>query len=238
MTTRHADTPYDVDLEPGSTPVRGPSPIVTRVAAGGELVVYAVATGLATAIPLPFADAFVAGLARGSAMRHVASRRGVRLTREARDTLGAASRGPAQRSIPIRLARTIATRFFAPIRVLSRAEDGLATFFAAILLDHYLGTREHEGAISIDEATRVRKAMDVAVAEGVLEALQSLPRGLYAMLADTMRAATQLDTEDRNPVERMIDVLLDGVADGPNELLDRLRGSFDSALERGEHEQA
>jgi hypothetical protein len=40
----------------------------------------------------------------------------------------------------------------------------------------------------------------------------------------------ELDTEDRSPVERAVDTLLDAAADSPESILERLRGAFDHAM--------
>src|SRR3972149_2108562 len=58
-------------------PGGGAGPPAAR-AAGPGMAIYAAAAGLATAVPVPFVDGVLAGLARGAAMRRTAARRGVR----------------------------------------------------------------------------------------------------------------------------------------------------------------
>src|SRR5690606_25929324 len=77
-------------------------------ARGAGVMVYAAASGLLTSVPVPFLDSLLGGLARGAALRRIAGRHGVRLTREARDVLaaprGAGAGATAGRALP-RLAR-------------------------------------------------------------------------------------------------------------------------------------
>jgi hypothetical protein len=74
--------------------------------------------------------------------------------------------------------------------------------------------------------------MEAAFSAGGLESLRSLPVGALEILVRAARAAVALDIEDRGPVERFVDALLDGVADAPSEWLERLRVLFDEALVR------
>jgi hypothetical protein len=191
--------------------------------------VYAAAAGLATAVPLPFADRVLSGLARGAALRRVAKRHGVRLTRGARDILsgGRVSQDPKGRWL-----RSAISSALAPLRIASRVDDAVSTWAAAILLDHHLTTAERpRGApLSRDEAVAIRHAMDSAEVHAVLEALRLAPSGVARAIGDALRAAVELDTEDRSPVERAVDTLLDAAADSPESILERLRGAFDHAM--------
>jgi hypothetical protein len=195
--------------------------------------VYAVAAGLATAVPVPFADRVLSGLARGSALRRVAKRHDVRLTRGARDVLsgGRVSRDPKGRWL-----RSAITSALAPLRVASRVDDAISTWSAAVLLDHHLATAERpKGApLSRDEALAVRHAMDSAEVDAVLEALHLAPGHVVRTIGESLRAAVELDTEDRSPVERAVDTLLDAAADSPGSVVERLRAAFDRAMREEE----
>ncbi len=192
--------------------------------------IYAAAAGLATAVPVPFADRLLSGLARGAALRRVARRHDVRLSRGARDVL---SGGRVNRDPKGRWLRSAVASAFAPLRIASRVDDAVSTWAAAILLDHHLTVAERPkgAALSRDEAIRIRHAMDSAEVDAVLEALRLAPGGVFKTFGEALRAAAGLDDEDRSPIERAVDTLLDAAADSPESILARLRAAFDRALQ-------
>lgn len=198
----------------------------------GNVGVYAAAAGLAAALPVPFVDALLSEAARGAAMRRVAARHGVRLTRDARRVLAAP--GQLEGGRKARVVRSVLSRVLLLVRMANRFEDAIAAFVSASLLDYYLKTsgRRSGSPMTEAEARRVRRAMDVAAMEGVLGSLRRTPEGAGALastLADAFRGS---DVEDRTPVERVIDAFLDVLADGPSELVSEVKARFDSVLER------
>lgn len=211
--------------------VREPPRALARPATAG-VEVYAAVAGLAATVPVPFLDAMLARLARGSAMRRVAARRGVRLTPEARIVLARPGLAAPLGSAPARLLRTAFTRALAPVRFASRLEDATATFLASRMLDHYLATADRRPGAPMGEreASAVRAAMEQAWADSGLEALRTVPVGVADLIARAGKAALQLDAEGRGPVERFVDALLDGAADAPSDLAQRMRDHFDAAL--------
>lgn len=196
------------------------------------VAVYAAAAGLASVVPIPFIDGVLTGVARGSAVRRIAGRRGVRLTRDARKTLAGISITRPTGTGAARLLRMALSRALAPIRIASRIEDATATVLSAILLDHYLATSDRRVGSPLDdrEARRVRDAMESAFSASGLESLRTLPLGALEVAVGAGRAAFSIDSEDRGPVERFVDTLLDGAADAPSEWMERLRVLFDTAL--------
>lgn len=202
-----------------------------RPATGG-VVVYAAVAGAASVVPVPFLDAVLAKLARGSAMRRVASRRGVRLTPDARVVLARPGLSAQLGTGPARLLRTAITRALAPVRIASRIEDATATFLSALMLDHYLATSDRRPGAPLGdrEAGIVRAAMEQAWADSGLEALRTVPVGIFELVVHAAKATVQLDTEGRGPVERFVDALLDGAADAPDDLMQRMRDHFDAAI--------
>ena len=134
-----------------------------------------------------------------------------------------------------RLLRAALTRALSPIRIASRLESGVASFFTVVLLDHYLRTSDRRSGMPLDEleAERIRRAMESALADSGIEALKTAPLGALELAARSVRSAAAVDTEDRGPVERLIDGLLDGLADAPGDAIDRLTEVFDAALARG-----
>lgn len=216
-----------------ATLVRGTPTALAHAPASG-VVVYAAAAGMASIIPIPFLDGLVTGVARGSAVRRIAARRGVRLSHEARRTLAGVSITRPTGTGTARLLRIALSRALSPIRIASRLEDAAATALSALLLDHYLLTEERRVGAPIEEreARRVRNAMEEAFSAGGLESLRALPLGALEILMRAARAAMALDPEDRGPVERFVDALLDAAADAPSEWFERLRTLFDEALVR------
>lgn len=195
-------------------------------------VVYAAAAGALSAVPVPFIDGFLGAMARGSAMRRVASRRGVHLSRAARKTLGQVTLSrPAGRG-PGRLLRTALSRALAPIRIASRFEEAAATFLAALVFDHYLATSSRRPGAPIGgaEALQIRTAMEHAFVDGGLEALRSLPFGVLELLYHAGKDSLRPDLEDRNFVERFVDHVLDGAADAPSDVFERICYLFDAAM--------
>ena len=208
---------------------------LARASTGGAAV-YAAAAGAVSAVPVPFLDGILGGIARGSAMRRVASRRGVRLSREARKVLSQVSLSRSTGTGPARFLRAALSRALAPIRIASRMEEAGATFLAALVFDHYLQTSQRRPGAPVGEAEalRIRAAMEQAFVDGGLEALRSVPMGALETLYHAGRDSLQPDLEDRGFVERFVDHVLDGAADAPSDVFQRMCDLFDAAMERSE----
>lgn len=222
-----------VDVEDGLAEDRGRHP--APVGGGSPMAVYAAAAGLAAAVPVPFVDSALGGLARGAALRRVASRHGVRLAGEAREILSRPLAAERSRSWGASVVRRSLARIAAPLRIAVRLEDALMTCVAALLLDHYLATadRERGAPIGVDEARRLRGAIEHAAVAGAAGSLREAPGRFWTALREALRAAATPDPEDRSPAERLVDALLDAAADAPGEMGERMRAAFDDALGRG-----
>ena len=222
-----------------SSPLARETPRALSRQGSGGAAVYAAAAGVVSAVPVPFLDGILGGIARGSAMRRVAARRGVRLSREARKVLAHVSLTHSTGSGPARLLRAALSRALAPIRFMSRAEEAGASFLSALVFDHYLQTSERrEGApVGEAEALRIRAAMEAAFTNGGLEALRAVPVGALEALIRAGKDAAKPDLEDRGIVERFMDSLLDGAADAPSDVFSRMCELFDAALLRSEDER-
>jgi len=207
-----------------------PTAIVHAPSSG--IVMYAAAAGLASIVPVPFLDGLLTGVARGSAVRRIAARRGVRLSHEARKTLAGVSMTRPTGTGTARLLRMALSRALSPIRIASRLEDATATVLSSLLLDHYLVTEERRIGSPLEdrEARRIRTAMENAFAASGLESLKAVPLGALDIIVRAAKAALAIDAEDRGPVERFVDALLDAAADAPSDWLERLRVLFDEAL--------
>ncbi|MFO0692697.1 MAG: hypothetical protein U0230_04025 [Polyangiales bacterium] len=199
----------------------------------GNVAVYATAAGLASAVPVPFLDTLLARTSRGAAMRRVAQRHDVQLTREARKVLG--SPDLVKKDARVRgyqLARTVLQRFVLPLNAISRLEDGFAALASAALFDHYLETtpRPQGGTLDGDEARWVRGAIDAAVVEGIEDVVRSLPGGAKQLWADLVSTVKTQDVEGRMKHEAVVDTLLDALADLPEDLVRTLVARFEQEL--------
>ena len=74
--------------------------------------------------------------------------------------------------------------------------------------------------------------MEAAWAESGLEALRTVPVGIFEVVRHAVTTTAKVDPEGRSVLERFVDSLLDGTADAPGDLMQRLRDHFDGALER------
>lgn len=205
-----------------------------RKGSSEHTLVYAGLAGLAGVVPIPIVDGMVSALARGAAMRRVAMRHGVALSRSARKVLAAPGVREASGSTGARVVRSLVTRFVPPVRMAARAEDAVATVIAAVLLDHYLATADRTpGPIGELEARVLRAAMDAAIGPGAFASMRDAPAGVGRAMKDAVDSTRGDDDEGRGLVERVADVLLDGIADVPAGLALRLRTAFDDALAAG-----
>ncbi|GAB5541601.1 MAG: hypothetical protein SangKO_013610 [Sandaracinaceae bacterium] len=220
-------------VDTGALEERRATPLARQ--AGASTAVYAMVTGLAGAVPIPMLDGLLSELSRGAAMRRVARRHGVALTPGARAILSGPGMLKATSSERGRLLKAAVASFVAPFRVAARAEDALGTLSAAIMLDHFLRKpgRPSGAALTEAEAHRIRAAMDGAVADAGIDALRTVPFGLWGIFRRGFDAIVQADQEGRSVVERFVDAILDGLADAPNDLVDTLTHHFDQVLERG-----
>lgn len=195
------------------------------------VLLYAAISGIASSVPLPWFDGVFARTARGSAMRRVAQRRGIRLTHEGRRILSQAGVGIGRIGLKGRVVRAALTRMMPFLNAASRIEDALETVACVLLFDHYLSSA-NRGTHPLDqsEAERVRDAMRSALTHGVFSSFRDAPRGLWDTLKDVVADFRAGDDEDRRIVERLVDALLDGLASGPEGFTARLTRSFDEAL--------
>lgn len=202
--------------------------------AGVSVTVYAAVAGLASAVPVPLLDTVLSELARGAAMRRVARRHGVVLTPDARAILAGPGAVHATSTERGRMLKSALSTVLAPFRIAARIEDGVGTLLAAILLDYFLRRpdRPRGAALTEGEARRVRAAIERAIADSGFDALKTIPLGVWKIVRRGFDAVITADTESRSPLERLVDAILDGLADAPDELVDTLIHNFDEALTR------
>lgn len=203
----------------------------------GPVAIFALAAGLSAAIPIPVLDSILSGLGWGSAMRMVAARHQVRLTQEARTVLGAPRGHADEPDVNKRRVIGLLKRAAAPLRVVHRIENALVAFTGAFLFDHYLRTSDRrEGApLGEAEARRVRSAIDAASIDGFVLSLRKAPMGIVGIAVDAVKVAVTLDTEDRPPLERVMDHLLDAAVESHSDMSQALEKRFDRAFAESEH---
>jgi hypothetical protein len=200
-----------------------------------NLGVYAAAAAFLSGLPVPIVDGLLSDAARGAAFRRVAAGHGVRLGAGARKALVSQPYMPKGRGRTIaRAARSIVQRVFVPARVATRVEMASRALVEARLFQLYLSTAERrEGApLGVHEAERVRKAMGTALRDGLSE----VSAGIVARLrqaASALVASRHPDDphDDRAPLERIVDALLDVAADLPRDALEPIEARFLAALE-------
>lgn len=167
-------------------------------------------------------------------MRRVAARRGVRLSPGARKKLSSAGVGIGRVGFKGRFMRAALTRVFPVLNAASRVEDALETVACVFLLDHYLATAPRGARpLEEDEAERIRGAMTKSLTNGVFASFRDAPRGLWDTVLAIVADVRAGDDEERGLVERVVDAILDGVANAPEGFSHRLTGAFDNALYEG-----
>lgn len=212
------------------------SPVTRTQERAGFVPVYAIAAGLAAAVPMPFVDTFLARTARGSAMRRVASRHGLTLSPEARKVLGGIELPKAASVSGYKVARTVLQRYLFPMLPISRVEDGLATLGSAMLFDSYLRHRPVAKGTMIDEAMAktIRTSIDAALLYGVADLARTVPEAAKRLATESYAAVKTRDAEGRARHEALVDHLLDAIADVPEGMLTTLELRLEQELARGE----
>jgi len=201
----------------------------------GFVPVYAVAAGLAAAIPMPFVDKWLARTARGSAMRRVASRHGLALSSDARRVLGEIGLPKDIRVRGYTVARSVLQRYLFPMIPVGRLEDALAALASATLFDSYLRRRPYPAGTVLDakDAKRIRKSIDAAMVQGMADLAKSMPQVTRELASESWSVVRTRDAEGRARTEAIVDHLLDTIADIPESLLTTLEVRLEQELAVG-----
>jgi hypothetical protein len=192
----------------------------------GRLGVYTALGASVAALPLPWLPDALTRRVRGALVHDIAVRRGLSLTPEARELLAEPS-GPdgprgivsqALRFFGVKLAARLFTRF-GPIGLVWPVQYALRTFVLGCLFDRYLERSRIERAvrIDVDEARRVRRAIDAALARAIT--VQIAPAEEPAPIDD-----------QRDPTTALVDALIGLAAGVPERLLRRIEVAFDELL--------
>lgn len=190
----------------------------------GRLGTYTLLGGATGVVPLPWVPEAIAKRVRGALVHDICARRGLSLTPEARTVLVDSPTSDGPRAI---LAQGAA---FAVLRVLGRVgpfglvapiRSAIGTFVLGHLLQRYLDTARTTRAarIDVDEARRVRRAIDQAL--------------IYAVTTEPRRAGddgSRAPEELRDSTTQVVDGVLITVAGLPGWLVRRLDAAFDEVI--------
>jgi hypothetical protein len=210
-----------------------PASLATRPAVErGRIGVYAAMGASVGAVPLPWLPGSLAKRVRGALLHDIALRHGVSLTPEARATLAdpaglGAPRGWVEqgvRFVGVRLAARALARL-GPVGVVWPLRDAVRTFALGHLFDRYLSTLRTERAVRIDveEARRVRRAIDSAFARAV------------TLAPEPTEEPTPVD-DQRDAMTALLDGLFSLAAGVPDRLVRRLDLAFDELVGPPGHE--
>ncbi|MGD0673977.1 MAG: hypothetical protein ABSC94_01075 [Polyangiaceae bacterium] len=192
----------------------------------GRLEVYALLGASAGAVPLPWVPEIFARSVRGALVHDVATRQGLSLSPEARDVLAAPHANGASRPLFVQALRFIGSRValralaaVGPIRLVRPLRGALRTYVLGRLLSRYIDVSRTEGGIRIglEEATRIRSAIDGAWTRALSVAAEDEPEPLPV-------------EDERDPTTAFVDGLLGMAAGLPSRLLHRLDAAFDDIM--------
>jgi hypothetical protein len=185
----------------------------------GRLAILTALVMGANAVPLPLLPDFVIARVRGAIAHDTATRHGLSLTQDARTIL--ASADPESRALARKageaVLRQIARRL-GPLAAVATLSRGLEAYALGLLFDRYIQRFRASGSvrIDIDEARRVRDAIDHSV-------LRVLSPALRPTLTTVRPGAEDLRTE----ATRFLDSILLTGASLPSYFERRLEAAFD-----------
>ncbi len=212
--TRHDDA--------AAVPAKYWHPPVAR----SRLGVYAAIGAVAGAVPLPWVPDALARRVRGALVHDIATRHGLTLAPEARAVFAEPSGPNGPRGVLAQALRFAGTRIalrvvtsLGPLNALWPARSALQIFVLGHLFDRYIElSRTERGAlIDLDEARRVRLAIDSAIV-----------RAVTVTAGPERPSATS--TEERDAATAVVDTLLGFAAGLPERLLLRVEAAFDDLL--------
>jgi hypothetical protein len=204
------------DVSASAVEVSAASPPTGKLAV---LTAYALA---AATIPIPFLPDRVLLRIRGAVVHDISARHGVSLTSDARSVL--ASPDSEQRTRLSRVAEVVARQILrraGPLGIMSSMSRGIEVYALGFLLERYFRDVRRMGAIrvQIDEARRVRDAID-----------KSIVRALSPALRPAITTLAEGSEDLRDEFTRWLDALLLTTASIPSYLERRLESAFDQLV--------
>jgi hypothetical protein len=193
----------------------------------GRIAVYAALGGASGVVPFPWLPNAMARRLRGALAQDIASRRGLSLTKEARELLAEPEPREAARGLfgeALRFAsRKLFTRF-SPLAILPPVRGAAHVFALGHLFDRYIEKNRSLRSVRIDEeeAKLIRKGIDAAM-------LAVLNPELPVERAPRLGAPEDL----RDPPTQMLDGVIIAIAGVPEWLVRRLDAAFDDFVKSG-----
>ncbi|HEY1959837.1 MAG TPA: hypothetical protein VGH28_29710 [Polyangiaceae bacterium] len=188
----------------------------------GRLGTYSALGAAAAAIPIPILPGSIATRVRGALVHDVCARHGLSVTPEARRFLAKPGLAEGPEGVFGMALRFATTRIFSrlgPLTVLPPIRSALLTYAIGHLLSRYLDRREDPSVrIDVDEARRVRRAIESAIARVV------------ATPAPDESDIGSAPEELRDPVTQATDGIIAAVASLPGNLVRRLEAAFDESI--------
>jgi len=188
----------------------------------GRLGTYSALGAAAAAIPIPIVPGSLASRVRGALVHDVCARHGLSVTPEARRVLAAhgLAEGPdGFFGMALRFATTRVFSRLGPLTFLPPLRSALLTYAIGHLLSRYLDARaERSVRVDVDEARRVRRAIERAITKAV------------ATPAPGERDVGSAPEELRDPLTQATDGIIAAVASLPGNVVRRLEAAFDESL--------
>jgi hypothetical protein len=214
----------DKDLDDMTRSVH--APLARRDLGAGRLGTYSALGAAAGAVPLPWLPDAVARRIRGALAHDIAGRHGLSLTTEARKVLAEPSGVEGPRGFAGHALQFIAGKVLSrvgPLGLLAPLRNAAQTFVLGHLFHRYLsGARDERSVrIDVDEARRLRRAMDKAI-------LTAITTDVHAQADDPIRPSEDL----RDQATVLTDGLIIGAASLPGWVVRRLEAAFDDVLPR------
>jgi hypothetical protein len=185
----------------------------------GRLAILTALVMGANAVPLPLLPDFMIARVRGAIAHDTATRHGLSLTKDARTIL--ASADPESRALARKTGEAVLrqlARRVGPLAVLATLSRGLEAYALGLLFDRYIQRFRASGSvrIDVDEARRVRDAIDQSI-------VRVLSPALRPALTTVRPGAEDLRTE----ATRFLDSILLTGASLPSYFERRLEAAFD-----------
>lgn len=188
----------------------------------GRLAVLSAFAMAANALPLPIVPDYMVARVRGATAHDTVTRHGLSLTKEARAIFEGASPGSSftARRAGEAVLREVLKRL-GPLAVVTTATRGLEVYALGKLLDRYIERVRTSGSVRIDveEAKRVRDAIDRAVLRVISPTLQPSTAMLPQSVEDL-----------RSQTARVIDAVILTSASLPGYVERRLEAAFDEVV--------
>ena len=195
-----------------------------RQLGGGRLGTYTILGAACGVVPLPWIPDATVRRVRGALVHDLTSRHGLSLTPEARTILiepngTEGPRGFLKQGVTFAVTKVLGR--LGPFGLIPPVRSALGTFVLGHLLQRYLETARTARSVRIDieEARRVRRAMDQAL--------------IYALTTEARpsREDQPFAAEDlREGSESVVDGVLISIASMPGWLVRRLDAAFDEVL--------